>query len=229
MALDQPSASSLGIELLPAEAASRSAARPTNVTRTLLHVASGLLSVALVHLVTSRAWLIAIPGTVAVAAWSMEIARRQSGAINDRLMVFFKRIAHPGERYRVNSSTWYATALTLLAAFATPRAAEVGILVLAVGDPAAGVIGRSIGRIPLRANRSLEGTLGFVLVAGLLVVAWLLAFDHLTVATALIVAFTAAAAGALAELGSTELDDNFTIPLVSACAATAVGLVLPLA
>jgi dolichol kinase len=144
-------------------------------------------------------------------------------------MVFFSRIAHPGERYRVNSSTWYATALVLLASFASPRAAEVGILVLAVGDPAAGVIGRAIGRIPLRANRSLEGTLGFVLVAGLLVVAWLLAFDHLTTSATLIVAFTAAAAGALAELGSTELDDNFTIPLVSACAATAVGLVLPLA
>jgi dolichol kinase len=223
MALDQPSAPSLGVELLPAPVAVAHP-RPTNVTRTLLHIASGAFALAMIRLMPSRAWLIAGPGLVALAAWSMEISRRLSTAINDRLMVFFSRIAHPSERHRVNSSTWYATALVLLAAFGSQRAAEVGILVLAVGDPAAGAIGRSIGRIPLRANRSLEGTVGFVVVAALAVVAWLSVFDTLSMPRVLVTAFAAALAGAFAELASTELDDNFTIPLVSACAATVVGL-----
>ena len=44
---------------------------------------------------------------------------------------------------------------------------------------------------------------------------------------ALVLAVTGALAGALAELGSSRLDDNFTIPVAAAAAVTAAGIVLP--
>jgi dolichol kinase len=202
--------------------------RPTNVTRSLFHVASGVVSLALLRLLPGRAWLIVASGAFFVAAWSMELARRRSGVVNERLMRFFAPIAHPHERHQVNSSTWYVTALLLLSLVSPLRAAEVGVVVLAVADPMAGLMGRRFGRIRLRAGRSLEGTLAF-LVSGVLAVLALLTVFHgmLPWPTRVVLAGAGAVAGALAELFSGRLDDNFTIPVASTAAVAAAQLLLP--
>ena len=130
--------------------------RPTNVARSFFHVASGALSLALIQLLPGRAWLVAASATFAIAAWSMEFGRRRSPAMNDRLMRAFGAVAHVHERHEVNSSTWYVTALLLLALFAPMEAAVVGVVVLAVGDPFAALIGRRFGRHRFASGRSLE-------------------------------------------------------------------------
>lgn len=210
------------------EAPAHSAAtRPANATRSLFHVASGALSLTLIRLLPGRAWLIAVSLTIAIAAWSMEAIRRRSPAANDRLMRFFGAIAHPQERYRVNSSTWYVTALLILATFFPLRAAELGIVVLGLADPAAGLIGRRFGRTRLRTGRSLEGTLTFVVVGTLGALAALIAFHELPWSARITLALVGAVAGAVAELVSTRFDDNFTIPLTVTIAASAAQLFLP--
>ena len=211
----------------PAAPVPRAVARPANMTRSLFHVASGALSLALMRLLPGRTWLIAVSLTFAVAAWSMEVARRRSPAANDLLMRFFSPIAHPQERHRVNSSTWYCTALLILASFFPLRAAELGVVVLGLADPAAGFIGRRFGRTRLRTGRSLEGTLAFVAVGTLGALAALIAFHELPWAPRITLALVAAVAGAVAELVSTRADDNFTIPLTVAVAAGAAQLFLP--
>ena len=138
-----------------------SAARPTNYARSFFHVMSGVVSLTLIRVLPGRAALAAASGAFVLFAWTCEFARRRSPAVNDRLMRFFGPVAHPQERYRVNSSTWYVTALLLLALLAPTSAAELGVVVLAIADPVAGLIGRRFGRTRLRAGRSLEGTLAF--------------------------------------------------------------------
>ena len=108
--------------------------------------------------------------------------------------------------------------VTLIAALAPMRGAELAVLVLGLADPAAGVVGRRFGRIQLSANRTLEGTLAFVVVGALASLIWLLATGAAPV-QALIVALVAGTAGALAELGSSRrFDDNFSIPVAVALA-----------
>jgi len=143
--------------------------------------------------------------------------------VNDALMRLFGPVAHPHEHYRVNSATWFATALLLLAAFFSPVAATLGVVVLAFGDPSAALIGRRFGRTRLRTGRSLEGTLAFVvagLVPGFLA---LLLTQPIGIALALSLAAVGAVAGALTELFSSRVDDNFTIPVAVACAVTAAS------
>ncbi len=205
----------------------RAVARPANTTRSLFHVASGALSLALMRLLPGRAWLIGVSLTIAVAAWSMEAARRRSPAANEVLMRFFSAIAHPQERHRVNSSTWYVTALLILASFFPLRAAELGVVVLGLADPAAGFIGRRFGRTRLRTGRSLEGTLAFVVAGTFAALAALFAFHELPWSSRITLALVGAVAGAVAELVSTRADDNFTIPLTVAVAATTAQLFLP--
>jgi dolichol kinase len=204
-------------------------ARPANATRSLFHIASGALALFMLRAIPSRGWLVAASGAFFVAAWTMEISRRRSPAANERMMRFFAPIAHAGERYRVNSGTWFITALLLMALFAPLRAAEVGIVVLALADPAAGLIGRKFGRIRLRARRSLEGTLAFLLAGTIAALGALTLFHALPLPARLLVAVSGALAGALAELGTTRLDDNLTIPLTAASAAAVTELALHLA
>ena len=196
--------------------------RAANYTRSLFHLGSALLALAMLRLLPSQGWIIAVSATVAAAGWTMEVARRRSLAVNERLMALFAPVAHPHERHGINSSTWYCTALLLLALFAPRRAAEIGVVVLGVADPAAGLIGRRFGRTRIRANRSLEGTLGFVVVGALAAGAWLSLGSGMPLPALGIVAGVGAVAGALTELGSTRLDDNFTIP-VAVTAAVAVA------
>lgn len=202
--------------------------RAENVVRSLFHVASGLVALGLIRWLPGRAWLVAVSGGIAASAWAVEVGRKRSAALNNLMMRLFAPVAHPHERHRVNSSTWYVTALLALALLAPQRAAELAVVVLAVGDPAAGFVGRRLGRTRLRAGRSLEGTLGF-LVAGTLAALGVLAALHagLPWPAMALLALTGGAAGALAELASTRVDDNFTVPVAVAAAVAAAGLALP--
>jgi dolichol kinase len=196
--------------------------RATNYTRSIFHVCSALAALALLRILPGRPWVIAVSAAFAVSGWTMELSRRRSPAVNARLMALFAPVAHPHERHGVNSATYYVTALLLLALFAPLRAAEVGVAVLGLADPAAGLIGRRFGRTRLRANRSLEGTLGFAVVGALAAAAWL-GFVHGVPLPGLgVLAAVAGVSGALTELVSTRLDDNFTIP-VAVAAAVAVA------
>jgi len=203
-------------------------ARPSNIARSVFHFGSGVVALGLIELLPTRTWLSIAAATFVVAAWSMEIARRGRPEVNARLMRFFGPVAHPEERHRVNSSTWYVTALLLLALFSPMRAAELGVVVLAVADPAAGFIGRRFGRTQLRAGRSLEGTLAFVVVGALVAAAWLVLSSGMHGSTALILALAAASSGAIAELASTRLDDNFTIPIAAAVSVAGAQALLAL-
>jgi dolichol kinase len=196
--------------------------RAANLTRSVFHVASGLSALALLRLLPGRGWVIAASAAIAASGWTMEIARRRSPAVNDRLMRLFAPVAHPHERTRINSSTWYVTALLVLAVLAPLRAAELGVLVLAVADPAAGILGRRFGRTRLLGGRSLEGSLGFLLTGFVAAAAWLTFVHAAPLRSSIVIAAASAVAGALAELFSMRLDDNFTIPVaVTAAAATA--------
>jgi dolichol kinase len=197
--------------------------RPTNYARNVLHLSSSMMGLAALELFSS--WLVPVLIATAfmVAGWTLEIARKQSASVNAACMRLFGRTAHPHEAHRINSATWYATALVVLALSGFVPACAVGLLSLGLGDPAAAIVGRKIGRIKLMHGRTLEGTLAFVLVGGLASFAYL-AVMHAGYGLALnaAAAFVGALGGALAELASRRVDDNLTIPL--AAFGTAAGV-----
>lgn len=187
--------------------------RPTNYARSVFHVVSALAAVVFLGVAPSRSWVLGVAAMFFGAAWTMETSRRFSGRINDRLMKLFGPVAHAHERHRVNSATWYATALMILAVTTRPAIAATAVAVLGLADPAAGLVGRRYGRIRLRAGRSLEGTLAFVVVAVLSAFVTLSVLTPMGLTARLASAVIAGLAGAVAELYSTRVDDNFTIPL----------------
>lgn len=196
-------------------------ARPSNLARSLFHAAAGLAAVAAIALLHDRRWLIAIALPWACFAWTSELLRRRYRGANLRLMRVLGPIAHPHEWHRVNSATWFVTALLLLAALSPPRSAALGCAVLALGDPAAAIVGRRWGRLKIAQNRTLEGALAFVAVGTLASLAVLQVVSGAS-ASHLLLALTAGVVGALTELYSGRVDDNLSIPVVTAAAVTLV-------
>lgn len=188
--------------------------RPGNLIRNAFHVTNALVVIGLAEFVLVTDELrIGAAGLGMLAAWGMEAARRLSPAINRQLMRLFARVAHPHETTEVNSATWYATALLLLAAFVPLDIAVIALAVLGLGDPAAAIVGRRFGRIRIGESRTLEGSVAFVAAGGLaafVVTAWLHPAPWAVLALRALVGATL---GAFAEALTRRLDDNLTIPL----------------
>lgn len=198
--------------------------RPTNYSRNFFHVCSSLFALSIIELLPER--MLWVAGGFLTSAILMETSRKVSPRANQVLMQAFGKVAHPYERHSINSASWYALALVLLAAFVPPVGCAVGVVVLGFGDPFAAIIGRRFGRIRLPGGRSLEGSLAFVAAGTLMSLPVLLLGHQLAVGVALGVALMGACAGALAEVLSGRLDDNFTIPLVAGLAAWAGNVAL---
>ena len=205
-------------------------ARPINYTRSIFHAGSGVFSLVLALTLLPLHQLAWVSGGFAFAAWTAEISRRFSPRANAILMRGFKHVAHPSEWNRVNSATWYTTALLALTLAGSLPLMVVPVAVLAFGDPAAGILGRKFGRTPLVHGRSLEGTAAFVLVGSLAAAITLaIARPEYSLLSVGIVSFAAGLAGAMAELFSRSIDDNLSVPTAAFAATFATLSILGLA
>ena len=192
--------------------------RPTNYIRNVFHVANAVWVLCLVEYVLyTHARLLGVAVAGAIWAWSMEIGRRNSEAVNRFLMTVFGPVAHPHEAHRVNSATWYATALVILAVSFDVQCGVAGLAVLGLGDPMAALIGRRWGRTRLVNGRSLEGSLAFVFFGTIAaVLALSLWYAELGAGPIVLLSVVAAVFGAVAELLTRRIDDNLAIPVVGA-------------
>lgn len=195
--------------------------RPTNYKRNVFHVASALFCLLLVEVLLTQPQLAITACSVMVWAWTAELTRRRWPAINRVLMRAMGPVAHPHEHWRVNSATWYSTAIALLALTGEPIAQVSGVVILGAADPLAAIVGRRYGRHKLIHGRSLEGTLTFVAAGWLVCAAILTALHDLPFATAALIALGGTIPGAIAELLSRRVDDNFSIPVSAAAGAWA--------
>ena len=193
--------------------------KPTNYMRNIFHAANGLVAVLLYHFVLTRDAALMVLGTIFAVYATLEITRRFSTRWNDFLVdKVFGAISRPSERYRINSATVYLVALLLITWFFDKLAVEAAILVLGFGDPMASLVGKRWGRRKLFRDKSYAGTLGFF-AAGFMAVGTLLFFSLPAFGLLHVVGITSAivAVGAVTELLSSRIDDNFSIPI--ACAA----------
>lgn len=203
----------------PVSAGSTPRISRTNLSRAAFHVGSGLFAALLYHFMLSRPQAILLMAVLTTTFLSVEYARRRSSAFNDFLMGshLIRVIARPHEYFRVNSATYFGIGLLLAAIFAPKPAVELGCVVLAVADPIASTLGRRFGKKKLYRDKSWVGTSAFF-GAGLLAGLAYLRVLHPELGQPLAVAALAAAAGAAAELLTTRLDDNLTVPLTTALA-----------
>jgi dolichol kinase len=189
------------------------------LARASFHAMMGLSCVALYQFALNyNQAIIVLAGFMAMAT-TLEVTRRFSSRWNDFLVdKVFRGVSRPDERYRINSSTWYLVALTAITVAAPQPVVCVSILVLALGDPIASLVGSRFGKRRLANDKSLVGALAFFFVSVAATAGYLfLAAPELSVMLRLGLILTVSLVGTLTELFSNRMDDNFTIPVF--CAA----------
>lgn len=188
--------------------------KPRNIARNVFHVGMGFTGVALYEWVLTRAEALWCLAGFLVFFILLEVFRRVSATFNEKLVKrIFAKISRPHESHQVPAATWYALAIFLGVAFMDKHPIELGILVLAVGDPVASFTGKTWGKNKIWRQKSLAGALGFQASATVIGMLFLVNVVGLAWLPALGIASAAAFVGAVTELLSDRLDDNFTIPL----------------
>ncbi len=143
-----------------------------------------------------------------VSFFSLDWLRLNDQRFNSQFMKLFSVLIRRTEQNKFNGATFLCFAFSLVV-FLFPRTVAItAMLFLSLGDTAAELGGLYFGRLKIF-RRSAEGTFSFFAVA--FAIAWALVGDWR-------IALLSAAAGALIELFSFEVDDNLTVPIGSACA-----------
>ncbi len=190
---------------------------PLRLRRRLFHLLASLTLPALALLLPQAA-VVALAGAVAVLAVASEAARLTWAPLNRWFLRRFQGLLKPAEMRRPTAATYLAVAsVVTLAVFQRPVAA-LALFYVAVGDPAAGIVGTRYGHIRLpwppgsSRAKSLEGTLAFSAAAvGVALLLW-----SVGVYSVLWPAVAGALAAALVELLPIPIEDNVSVPLASA-------------
>lgn len=151
---------------------------------------------------------------LSVVAMAAEVARDRSAAVHAWIDRWLGWMMRPDERKPGSGfcgATWVVvTAALLLAAF-EPFVAALALTIGLVGDAAAALVGRTVGRISLgRTGRTLEGSLAFVLTGiGVAALAGGFAWP---------VRMAAVLGAALVEALPLPVNDNLAVPFAAALA-----------
>ena len=125
---------------------------------------------------------------------------------NRYVMRYLSLLIRHSEEKRFTGATFTCLSFLIVVFFFSREIAVTAMLFLSLGDTAAEIAGKNWGRTKYF-GRSLEGMGGFFIVAFPL--AWMVLQDWR-------VAFPGAAMGALIEFFSFRIDDNLTVPVLSA-------------
>jgi diacylglycerol kinase (CTP) len=146
----------------------------------------------------------------------IETARLRIPSVNEKVLRFWGPFMRTSEMNRFSGIPHYLAACLLAVAIFPRPIAFLSILYLACGDPVASLVGILYGRksIPIAPGKSLIGTLAGIVVCGLVSFVFLKTLG-LPDSVVMIMSLVGGVAGGTAELMPFELDDNFTIPVIS--------------
>lgn len=164
-----------------------------------------------------REVMIFITASLTGTAIALELSRHRFPRLNDWFLSQVSVLTKESEKSQILGSTYMAAASLIVFLSFEKEVAILALLYIAVGDPLAGIVGKRFGRLRI-GSKSVEGTLAFAVGAG--AVGCALIAGGLDVPYW--VALSGAGLGALVELAPSPLDDNLTVPPVSATLMWAV-------
>lgn len=203
--------------------------RPKNYSRNIVHIGNALIAFALYEWLFDRSQTIFWLSLFWLAYIILDFTRRHSPRLNH--FIFEKilgAVTRPRELYQTPSGIWYVGGLLCAALLVPQTAALCAVLTLGFGDPAASFFGKNLGRISIGQNRTLIGSLSFILVTQIVVMTFLVGMRNFDLATAFWWASICGVSGSIAEYVSNDIfDDNLMIPLaVSIALGSSFGFLL---
>jgi dolichol kinase len=200
-----------------------------HLSRKLYHALMGLICFSLYAFVLDRTqalWILALVG----GPWAfLDLLRLRLPKLNEAALKVFGPVMRKDEINRASGNTFYVLGLLAVVIFLPKPIALLSILYLAIGDPAAAIIGTMWGRRKIPGTRkSVEGGLGnfalcFVATVLFSTLYLGLAFDH-----SLLFGLIGGLIAMLVEALPLPFDDNFSIPTLAGGLLWALTSLFPL-
>ncbi|MFP5520589.1 MAG: diacylglycerol/polyprenol kinase family protein [Bdellovibrionia bacterium] len=159
------------------------------------------------------AWLLFVP---------LDFLRQYRPKLNEWVVQAFRPIMRETERLKLAGTTYLLSGVALLVLFFPRPIVSLAILFLAFADPIASFVGIKWGKDKIFRHKSIQGFMAAYVVCFLVTFVYLTLTETL-VDHVLVIALFGGLIGALAELVPVaKLDDNFTLPLLSAIGLAAL-------
>lgn len=187
--------------------------------RKLSHAFLGVLFLFLfVYSGWSPAIIWTFAGAFMVFCFSLETLRHFNPSVNQWVWRAFKPIMRESEKTKINSAMFYIFSMAVVYFVFPLQVAVVTMLFIAIGDPVASIVGLNWGKTKLAAHVSLEGFLACFFTCALMAYVSVAFIFTTSLHPLLIAGFSllGGLTGALAECSFKKLDDNLTMPLLSA-------------
>lgn len=190
-----------------------------HLARKMWHLGMGLMIVAIfLFSGMSQTTAVLVLGTALGICLMVETARLKIPAFNEHVLRIWGPFMRSCEVTKMSGVPFYLLA-TLLAFGIFPKPVGVlSVLFLAIGDPIASLAGILYGKnsIPIAQGKSLIGTLAGVVACALVTLVFIKVWP-VPVSDGAWLALTVVGglSGGLAELAPFDMDDNFTIPMIS--------------
>ena len=190
-----------------------------HVARKLWHMTTGLMIVFLTQSGLPKHLILSVLGGLFIWSVTMEVLRFNNPVLNERCLKILAPFVRSHEVNKVSGIPYYLGSSVLAVSIFPAPIAALSLMFLAVGDPVASFFGILCKKrsVKIVNGKSLHGTAaGFIACA---LVAWFYlknnATLHLSSLELLRLSLLGGFAGSLAELLPLEIDDNFSIPIVS--------------
>lgn len=191
--------------------------KPHNLRRSVFHAGSGIAwALVYEHVFDRPQMLLALACFLVLFATDDVMRRWFPDRRSQAAVAVFRLLSRPSESDKIASSTWYTLGLIVGVLTLPDHAFLLGVLVLALADPAAALVGRRFGRRRLYRDKSVIGSAAFFTVA-FVIAAVIIAmrFPGLSAAAWLGSAAVIAATGTVAELLGGHVQDNVSIPVAT--------------
>lgn len=196
--------------------------------RKFYHLVMGLLCFTLYALFLTREEALVVLGVIGGTLFLCDLVRLRNPQFNALALRLFGKIMRREELKSISGNSFYILGLLTVVLFFPKPIVLLSVLYLAVGDPAAAIVGTRWGKTKILGKKSLEGSIANGIAAFVATALFGMFYLGLSSSMTLRLSLLGALTSMVVELIPTPLDDNFTIPVGTALVLTAISSVIPL-
>jgi len=196
--------------------------------RKFYHFVMGMVCFSLYAFVLTREQALLTLGVVGGIWVALDVIRLRYPAANAVALQFFGKLMRREELKSVSGNTFYILGMITIVYFFPKPIVLLSVLYLAIGDPIAAVVGTMWGKNRLVGKKSLEGAVANLLCTGLATYLVAMSYFNFSFDHAVALAAFGGLISVVAELLPFPIDDNFTIPVMSAILLSVMNFAFPL-
>lgn len=178
----------------------------------------GVSALALSYAYLPKTWSLTALIIVCALFIPADLIRQKNQSLNDLLVHIFRPILRDQEVHKIAGTTYLLTGVLIVTLIFPREIVMLTLLFLAFADPIASYFGIRYGKDKIFGHKSLQGSLAAFSVCALITFSFLYVYG-IMLDRLLVISLLGGLIGALAEaIPIGKLDDNLTLPLLSAVA-----------